>query len=293
MILVGSSKKTLLFLELPLLIYTLIFFVYPVYLLIYYSFTDFLLYKPEIKFIGFENYIKILTGRGTFYYMNQIIYTVVVTFGSLALGMGFALLVDYFKRHRIFQRVLSALIMMPMLLIPAAVGVTWVFMYSEYYGPFNFVLRLLGLPTKPWLYTTSSLWYVMLTDIWGWSPFVYIILLAALQQIDPSILEAAEIDGATGFRRFLYITLPSILPLIGIVTTIKLIDTYKEFDCLYTMTQGGPGDYSTNLNVAIYRSFYKHRDFGTACAYGVLTLIFPILIVIIYHIISKRMEMRG
>lgn len=284
----GKAKVSSFLYLAPLLMYMVIFFAYPAYLLTYYSFTDFSLQKLDINFIGINNYVNALTGRGLFYYINQIIYTLVVTFGSLVLGLGMALLVNKISNHRTLQKAFSALLMIPILMIPTAIGVTWIFMYSEYYGPINHLLRLIGLPTGPWLATPWSLWFVMVSDIWGWTPFVYIILLAALQQINPSILEAAELDGATGFRKLIHVILPSLMPIIIILTSLKLIDTYKEFDMLYTMTRGGPGDFSTTLNVAIYRAFYIYKNFGLACAYGILTLLFPIIVVLGYFYVSKK-----
>jgi multiple sugar transport system permease protein len=277
-----------LFFILPIVAYTLIFFIYPFFLLLLYSFSDATLYSLSQNFIGTENYISVFReGRVYFYLQNSIIYTVVVSFASLMLGMVFALLTNSIK-HKKLQRIFSISLMLPMMLLPVAVGVTWGLSLTEYYGWVNFILEAIGFRREAWLLKPYALWFVMLADVWGWTPFMFIVLLAALQQVPPSILDAAEVDGATRFNKFRFIIFPTLKPVIITLTTLKLIDTYKEFDMLWVMTRGGPGDLSTNINVIVYKSLFNYFKLGRASCYGVISLIFPILVLIIYYFIIRR-----
>lgn len=94
------------------------------------------------------------------------------------------------------------ILILPMIFIPAAAGVMWSFAYTQHYGWVNHFLLLIGLPVHPWLVTDAAFYLVMLTDVWGWTPFLYLILLAALQQLPAEVLEAARVDGANPSRFF-------------------------------------------------------------------------------------------
>ena len=255
---------------------------------------SFLKASPEIpvnqwKFIGLRNYrmITIEGHLGRVIY-NTIIYAVVGSVVPMILAMLFALLVNSFKAR--FRKIITSILIIPMLILPVAAGIAWSFFLSEHYGWFNIFISKLGFKPKPWLMTRHSLWFVILTDIWAWTPWCYIILIAALQQVSPLILDAASIDGATGFNRFRYVIFPLMKRVFLIVFTLKLIDTYKAFDYLWVMTAGGPGTASMTLNIAAYKQLMYYRDLGVASAYGVISIIFPILATSILLLFTVRKD---
>lgn len=277
--------------HLGVFIFIILFFIYPMYSIIRYSF---LKASPEIpvdqwKFVGFRNFKRVaIEGHLWAAIYKTIVYAVVGSAVPMVLAMLFALLVNSFAPK--FRRIINSILIIPMLILPVAAGIAWSFFLSEHYGWFNFFISKLGFKGKPWLMTRYSLWFVILTDIWGWTPWCYIILLAALQQLSPIIFDAASIDGAAGFNKFRFVTFPMIKKVFLTVFTLKLIDTYKAFDYLWVMTGGGPGTASTTLNIAAYKQLMYYRDLGTAGAYGVISIIFPIVATLILFLFIARKE---
>jgi multiple sugar transport system permease protein len=273
----SAFRREFLFHLLPYFFIAL-FLIYPFGSLIYYSFLKASVERPpsEWKFSGFRNYDYLVVDENLWLIVwNTIIYAFVGSGVPLIAGILIALLVNSLKGW--LRRIISTILIIPMLIIPVVGGIIWSFLLSEHYGWFNILISTFGLETKAWLMTRYSLWFVILTDIWGWTPWVFIILFAGLQQLDPQVLEAANIDGATGFGRVRYIIIPMMRNLIIVVFLLKLVDTYKAFDYLWVMTEGGPGMASTTLNIAAYKHLVIFRDLGTASAFGVISMIFPML----------------
>ncbi len=154
----------------------------------------------------------------------------------------------------------------------------------------NHLLALLGLRTAPWMVTDGAFYLVMLTDVWGWTPFLYLILLAGLQTLPREPLEAARVDGAGAWRAFWYVVLPLLRPVVLVALTIKTLDTYRAFDYLWIMTKGGPGESSTTLNVMTYKVAFLSQEFGLASAYGVVTMVFPLAVVVLFLALRRRVD---
>ena len=176
----------------------------------------------------------------------------------------------------------------PMIFIPAAAGVMWAFAYTEHYGWVNHILMALGLQAYPWMVSDAAFFLVMVTDIWGWTPFIYLILLAALQSLPQEPIEAARVDGANAWQVFRHVTFPLLKPVIVIALTIKTLDTYRAFDYLWIMTNGGPGTSSTTLNLATYKTAFQNLDFGKASALAVITMVFPLTVMILFLAFRRR-----
>jgi len=138
------------------------------------------------------------------------------------------------------------------------------------------------------LTSDAAFFLVMLTDIWGWTPFLYLILLAGLQTLPQEPLDAAKVDGAGAWQTFWYVTLPLLRPVVLIALTIKALDTYRAFDYLWIMTRGGPGETSTTLNIMTYKTAFQRQEFGLASAYGVVTMLFPLLVVLLFLHFRRR-----
>jgi multiple sugar transport system permease protein len=242
------------------------------------------------EFVGLANFREIFAGPGWGHAVRTFTYTAVCVTASFVLGLAMALLTvaveGAFSRRA--ATVLRQVVVLPMIFIPAAAGVMWFFAYTEHYGWVNHLLAGLGLPTYPWLVSRGAFWLVMLTDIWGWTPFMYLILLAGLQTLPREPLEAARVDGCGAWATFRHVVLPLLRPVIAIALTIKTLDTYRAFDYLWIMTQGGPGVSATTLPVATYKTAFMDLQFGQASAYGLVTMVFPLVVVTAFLALRRR-----
>lgn len=284
-----SSKASLVLLLSPPLIYLAIFFAYPLCILFWYSLQTYALFSGRpIEFSGLANYVAVISDEQFLPTIGRtLLYTIVVVSGSFLLGLGYAILVNSVK-HRGFATVLRTAILAPMMLIPVSAAVAWKYMYSESYGWINFIAQALGFQRQVWLASPYAFLCVMITDIWGWSPFMFLILFAGLKTIPAEPLEAAQIDGASGLKKFRYVTLPLLKPLIYIALTLKFLDTYKAFDYLWIMTKGGPGDTTMTLTLMSYLVGFQNLNFGVASTWGVFTMLLPLIIVVVYLFVKRK-----
>lgn len=290
----GSARSTKLvvgaLLALPFL-YLAVFYAYPIYKIVALSLRDFQPAYGVDDYVGFANYSDLLGDPETWAHIGRtFVYTFVCVGVSFLLGLGFALLTSAIAHHFTegFGRVMRQIIITPMILIPAAAGVMWAFAYTEHYGWVNHLINLFGMPGYPWLVSDAAFYLVMVTDIWGWTPFLYLILLAALQSLPHEPIEAARVDGASAWQTFWHVVLPMMRPVIIIAVTLKTLDTYRAFDYLWIMTKGGPGTASTTLNIAVYKSAFMDLEFGRASALGVITMIFPVVVVTAFLFFRRR-----
>jgi multiple sugar transport system permease protein len=279
-------------LALPFL-YLLTFYAYPIYKVVHLSLREFQPAYQTDEFIGLQNYRELLSDNETwFHIMRTFLYTIICVSVSFMLGLGCALMtvsVDRYISERV-SRALRQIIITPMIFIPAAAGVMWSFAYTEHYGWVNHILHIVGIDPYPWMVSDSAFYLVMVTDVWGWAPFMYLILLAALQSLPEETIEASMVDGASAWQRFRFVILPMLWPVIAIALTIKTLDTYRAFDYLWIMTNGGPGTSSTTLNIATYKSAFDELMFGRASALGVITMIFPMAVVVLVLTLRRSPE---
>jgi ABC-type sugar transport system permease subunit len=286
----GNRGLLVLFLALPAA-YLLILYAWPIAELVRMSLREVEPAYAVDEYVGLANYAEILgSPEARRHVLRTFLYTGVCVAASLVLGLAMALLTVGVGRH-LGARLGTALrqvVILPMIFIPAAAGVMWSFAYTEHYGWVNHLLALLGLPTYPWLVSEGAFWLVMLTDVWGWTPLMYLILLAGLQSLPPEPLEAARVDGASFLQSFRYVILPMLRPVILIAVTIKTLDTYRAFDYLWIMTGGGPGTASTTLSIVTYKTAFMELRFGRASAWGVLTLLFPLAVVAGFLLLRRR-----
>ena len=157
----------------------------------------------------------------------------------------------------------------------------WVLTFN---GGLNLVLGKFGIPPKFWLGPRWALISVIAVNIWKGFPFFMVGILAGLQGIPDELYEAAAIDGASGFQRFLYVTLPCLKNVILIVSTLSSIWTFAEFDVVYLMTGGGPGNATNILPVVTYLTGFRKYNIGQACALSVLAL--PAYLLLIFTLIK-------
>ncbi|MEL6169207.1 MAG: sugar ABC transporter permease [Pseudomonadota bacterium] len=217
----------------------------------------------EAEFVGLKNYITLwndpnfreslgVTLRFAFF---------VVTF-EMVIGVGLALLLD---RNIRGMSVLRTLFILPMMIAPVVVGLMWRYMYHPTVGTYNRTLEWLGLPSVDWL-GQHALMSVIIADIWQWTPFIFILALAALQSLPRSALEAARIDGATAWQQIWYIKLPLMMPVLIVTGLLRLIDAFKVLEVILVMTEGGPGLSTEILALRISRTATEFRELGVAAA---------------------------
>ncbi|MBL8584377.1 MAG: sugar ABC transporter permease [Rhizobiaceae bacterium] len=277
-------------LALPFL-YIAVFYAYPLYKVVALSLRDYQIAFGIDDWVGLGNYSLLLSEPETWLTIGRtLLYTVVCVSVSFGLGLGMALLTvalaDAFAER--YGRIFRHIVIAPMIFIPAAAGVMWAFAYTEHYGWVNHILIALGFTPYPWMVSDAAFFLVMVTDIWGWTPFMYLILLAALQSLPQEPIEAARVDGANAWQVFRHVTFPLLKPVIAIALTIKTLDTYRAFDYLWIMTKGGPGTSSTTLNLATYKTAFQNLDFGRASALAVITMVFPLVVMIGFMVLRGR-----
>lgn len=225
-------------------------------------------------FVGADNFLRLARDPLFFQSLGQ---TLILTVGALALefglGLGLALLLDSQIRGRNLWR---SLLLLPMILPPVVVGVIWRLIYNPNFGVLNGALQLAGVDTSrlTWLADPSvALVAVMVVDVWEWTPFVFLILLAGLQAIPEEPYEAARIDGASAWQTFRHVTLPLLAPAILVALLLRTMDLLRIFDQVFILTQGGPGFATETTSLYIYKTAFRFFDFGYAAAMSLLLLV--------------------
>lgn len=266
---------------------------YPIGYMIYASFLD---WNPsqrigEAEFIGLRNYLNLL-GDAAFresFWVTLKFAAIVVTVEML-LGVGLALLLD---RNIRGMSLLRTLFILPMMIAPVVVGLMWRYMYHPTVGIFNRTLKSLGLEPIPWL--SDGNWAfasVIIADIWQWTPFIFILSLAALQSLPQSAMEASRIDGATGWQQIIHIKLPLMMPVLIVTLLLRLIDAFKVLEVILVLTNGGPGLSTEILSLRISRTASEFRELGEAAAMSNVLLILLMILTFAMFAYSKAVEIR-
>jgi len=222
-------------------------------------------------FIGLANYTFVLTNGVVLGAVGtSFLYVAGTVTVSVLLGTGIALLLQLNLRG---INIFRTLILIPMVITPVVIGVTWRFMYNPEFGVIPWALRQLGFGDAQvgWLASPlMALPAVVLTDVWEWTPFCALIVLAGLQSLPAEPYEAARIDGASSVQTFRYLTLPLLVPTLLVAVTIRSIDAFKTFDTLYVLTAGGPGWATETLNMHAYKFAFQWGNIGQGAALAIL-----------------------
>ncbi len=284
-----DEGRIALFLVLPTLIILIGLAIFPLGWAGVFAFRVENLFRPDIgKWVGLRNFKYLLTDD-TFWKSIRLtlVWCLCVVSIQMALGFLFAMLLD--TRARVVG-LLRTLIVIPVFISPIAMGLTWQFMFEPVTGVINYFLELLGLPGGTWHTTTdTALMAVMIADIWQWTPFVTLILLAGMQGISPEVIEAARLDRVRGWKYLTKIVLPLIWPVVMVVLLLRLVDSIRIFDLVFVITRGGPGTATLVASVYDYTIFQAGR-LGVMAAYGFLILIVINLVVILFLRLLYRQE---
>ena len=282
----GELGKYFVIFILPALIIYLLFSIIPFLYTIYYSFTDYTDMNPiNLHFVGLKNYIKVLqTPVMLAAIKNSVIYAILLTGFQTLLGVPLAFVLNQKLKSR---NLLRAVFFFPAVFSSLIIGYLWNFiMSSSDFGLINNILHQLGLGTLNFFTSKNALYSVILTQIWQWTGWAMVIFLANLQSISPDLYEAAEIDGANGLKKFMYVTLPLMCPSVKIVIVTGLIGGMKVFDIIYSMTSGGPGDATQTVMTVMMKKGISEGFYSTGSAFGVC---FFIIVLAISAIVTKLM----
>ncbi len=239
---------------------------YPLVFTVWTSLHQYSLFAPSrAVFIGLGNYASLLTGRQ---FLGSLWRTLVFAGGSLVLQVSLGFLLALLLRHdRPGFGLLRVLLVIPVLLTPAVVGLMWFYMYDPNIGVINYVAAWLGLPPQAWLSdTNTAMIAVTVANVWEWAPFAFLVFVAAMKSIPEEIVEAARLDGAGIVAMSRHIFLPLLRPALIVVGLLLAIDDLKEFDLIYVMTNGGPGVSTFTLPIMIWNVGFASYQMGAACA---------------------------
>ena len=213
---------------------------------------------------------------------HTFVYAIAALTCEFLLGLGLALLLDSKIRGRGFFR---ASLLVPMMLPPVVAAVVWRLLLNPNFGAINGTLKQLGVDTESLTWTASpvlAMLSVIAVDVWQWTPFVFLVLLAGLQAIPQEPYEAALIDGSSRWQTFWNVTLPLLKPAILIVLLLRTMDLLRVFDQIFILTEGGPGFGTETVSLYIYRTAFRFFDFGYAAAMSFVLLALTNVISVVY-----------
>ena len=236
-------------------------------------------------FIGFDNYIKAFTAGGFLKQLkNTLIYILIAVSVETVLGFIFALLFELDYKG---SKIVRSLMMTPLMIAPLVAGLIWKLMMSSNFGIVNEFLTRIGILSSPSdiLWLADSRWSLIaccIADIWLTTPFMMLMILAGLQGLDPSVAEAARMDGASKLQEIFYIKIPGIKPVLLTALSVRIIDAAKTFDIIWAMTEGGPNSSSETISIIIYKTLVKYNNTGYASAMAVIFIIVLVVFTLVF-----------
>jgi multiple sugar transport system permease protein len=272
----------------------LLFLTYPLGLGIWMGFTDVRIGRPGI-FIGLENYF-LLFDDDVFWLsvFNTLVYTIVATVAKFGLGLWLALLLNHAIPFKAFIR---AIVLLPYIVPTVLSAIAFWWIYDPQFSIVSWSLQKMGLIDHfidflgiPW----NARWSVIAANVWRGIPFVAICLLAGLQTISPSLYEAAALDGAKAWQRFVHVTVPMLMPILAVVLTFSVLFTFTDFQLIYAITRGGPLNATHLMATLAFQRAIPGGDLGQGAA--IATAMIPFLVaatVFSYYGLQRRKWQQG
>ena len=234
-------------------------------------------------FVGLANYTEIL-GDGRF--RGAMLHTAFFTAASVALELGLGLFLALALNRAFRGRgLVRAAVLVPWALPTVVAGLLWRFLFDAQAGIANATLLRLGLIDEPvvWLVRTATAWVpVILADVWKTTPFVALLLLAGLQNIDPALHEAAAVDGAGSWRQLWHVTLPLLRPALAVALVFRTLDAFRVFDLVYVLTGGGPGTATEPIALYAFNALFSNLRFGYGAALSVIVFLVTFGLALLY-----------
>ena len=260
----------------PTIVFLIVFNIFPLLYSLGYSFTDFRAsVNAPAKFVGLANYRALL--NDPFIWNNFAItakYVIVSVVGQVVVGFGTAMLLN---RDIPYKGLITTLLLLPMMLSMAVVGLFWKLLYDPSFGIINYAL---GLGNFEWLANADmALYAIAITDIWMWSPFVMLLSLAGLSAVPKHLYEAAAIDRAGSLYTFFRITLPLVAPILMIAIIFRTMEAFKTFDLAYILSSQPTTEV---ISIRLYKMAFQEWQTGMSCALAYIVLIMVLAITNIY-----------
>ena len=268
---------------LPMVAYLILWRLLPLLYTVYLSLNDWNLLKARRTFIGLENYVRLVSDvRFHDSLWLSFFFMLVATGIQTILGTGLALATDRSFRGK---SVVQGALLLPMFLTPVAVGSIWYILFQPSIGPINYLLSFVGLGPYNMLGSGgTALWAIVIADTWQWTPFIYLLVLSALQGIPETVIEAAQIDRASDFVIVRRIILPLIKGTILVAALLRAMEAFRVFPKIYVMTGGGPGRATEASSILIYKTAFRFFEIGYASA---MTIVMLVLLVMAYGFYLK------
>lgn len=276
----------------PVLIFMIIVYGYPLLLTFKYSFQEVSLIDSKNAFVGFRNYITVLTDID---FYNTLILTFKWTILTIVLKILIGFIMALFLNGELyFKNILRFLILIPWAIPQIVVAILWSWILNGQYGYLNYYLQKFGFIDEiiKWL-SDPKLAFIStsVVDAWIGIPLIAMIFLSGLSSIPNSLYEAAKVDGANIFKRFIYITLPSMKKVILITLTLTTIWTFNAFNVIYVLTGGGPMDATETMMIKIYHEAFGKYNLGVSSTLSVTVfIILTILSILYWNQINKDEE---
>ena len=278
------SRKTLLLFFLPGAIFMGAFLIYPIITMVVDSFFEIGI-TGDKTFVGLGNYIRAFTAGGFLKQLkNTLLYIVIAVSIETAIGLLFAL---FFELNYKGSKIIRSLMMAPLMIAPLVAGLTWKLMMSSSFGIVNELLAKIGIlsSSSDILWLADEKWSLLaccIADIWLTTPFMMLMILAGLQGLDSSMLEAAKMDGASLLQQVFAIKLPVIKPVLLTALSVRIIDAARTFDIIWAMTEGGPNSSSETLSIIIYKTLTRYNDVGYASAMAVVFIAVFVIFTLVF-----------
>lgn len=254
------------------------------------SFTNTQLLNPGAgSYVGFDNYAELL---GSDAFLKSVVTTLIYSFftvvGSLLLGTVSAVVLNRAFPGRVLAR---AVIVMPWAVPTVAVVLVFRWIFNDATGVANEALGVLGIGSRGWLTDPNfGMISVLIATIWKVSPFVMLVVLAALQLVPDELYEATRVDGADMFSAFKSVVLPFLMPTLRIVGLLMAIWSFRRFEIIWLLTGGGPVDATNTIVIDVYRQAFNNSQLGLAAAVGMLGLVLSLLVTLVYFFLEMRSE---
>ena len=261
--------------------------VYPMGSSLWVSFENYRLTALHARhFVGLANYAKIPRDARFWNAMgNTLVFVSTAVFLEFVLGFALALLLHRRVRMRNFFR---SVLLTPMFITPVAVGLIFRFMLNSEFGIIPYILKAIGIEVDFFATSPLALFSIVFIDVWQWTPFMMLLLLAGLESLPREPFEAARVDGASAWFTFRSVTFPLMRPVIVVAVIIRMLDAFKVFEYLYVITRGGPGNSTESIMYYIYRVGFRFFRMGEAAAMSyVLALIILLLVFLEFQLLRR------
>ncbi|MNI25100.1 Trehalose transport system permease protein SugA [compost metagenome] len=275
---------------LPAVLFVLLMMLFPIIYTVRISFYEWSMSATTPpQWVGLSNYLALLKDERFWHSVGSTFYfTIVALLLEVVLGIAIAVLLSRQFRGK---NLVKTVFLLPMVATPVAMGLVWMLIYEPTIGAANMMLKTLGLKPLLWLASTEQVIpSLIIIDVWEWTPMIALIVMAGIATLPNDPYEAADVDGASAWRKFISITLPLLRPTILVAAMLRLIDVLKTFDIIYATTQGGPNFASETLNLYGYVLGFQYFKLGMASS--LLVIFFALVMGLTLFMIwmRKRLE---